>query len=409
MGNNRSMANDEKFITARLWFAEKFPYLSHAAHMAVTSYRDGIGTAFCTDDWRIFFDPEFVKSQSVEELGTALYHEISHLLYMHGDRAKIIKAENPLWNLAGDAAINSIILADSNCKFGIQPVTPKSFNLPDGLTAEEYYRSIKQITKVVHVCMNKDGCGSGAGAPNPNEPAQGDKTVPEGRGEAEIQWAVSATAKAIKEHQQSGSDRGKVPGGWQRWAEEMLKPSKVPWQQKLAKFVKNATTYRRGAFSFSYSRPARRQVALGYGRNMPIYPALIQPKPDIMVVADTSGSMGQEELGMILRETREILKTAGDGVVFAAIDTAVHAVKPVATWQDASKLLIGGGGTDFSALFDSVDKMRPRPEVIVFCTDGCAYGIPETPPPGINVVWVLTGKNCTQEYVKKWGDIVVVD
>ncbi|MCL6613874.1 MAG: VWA-like domain-containing protein, partial [Firmicutes bacterium] len=67
-----------------------------------------------------------------------------------------------------------------------------------------------------------------------------------------------------------------------------------------------------------------------------------------------------------VREARGVLLACGTKVTFMACDTAVHQLAEVKRWQDFTKLLKGGGGTDFRPAFEAVKKLKRKPDVVVF-------------------------------------------
>jgi predicted metal-dependent peptidase len=94
----------------------------------------------------------------------------------------------------------------------------------------------------------------------------------------------------------------------------------------------------------------------------------------------------------------------------------VHTTRKVSNPKQLLDGLRGGGGTDFRPVFDELSKVRPRPDVLIFITDGGGWA-PELPPPGIKVIWLLVGSHKmkplrptggTYESIT-WGDMIEVD
>lgn len=249
-------------------------------------------------------------------------------------------------------------------------------------------------------------CGSAAGNPLPGEPKNGDKSENgevKGRSDADIRRMRREVARSAQEHSESSKGRGTVPGGILRWAGEHLKPPRIRWQDKLARFTRSAVAYRAGAVDYKYSRPSRRQYGVGFGFGKPILPCMQQPVPTVLVAVDTSGSMGTDELTTALQETNGVLQQTGAKVNFMSCDAAVHAVGEVRTWKDMLPLLKGGGGTSFCPVFEALPQVKPRPDVVIFVTDGCGDA-PVEAPPGIKVIWLLVGPHKTKPYFGGYGD-----
>lgn len=255
-------------------------------------------------------------------------------------------------------------------------------------------------------------CGSGAGRPMPNEPKEGDGGA-QGRSEADAERIRRETAKEVRNHQQRS--RGTVPAGLARWAEDLLGPPQIPWEQQLAKLTRRAMSWAAGAVRHRWTSPSRRQAGLGYGSGRAILPAIQKPVPHVGVIVDTSGSMSPRDLAHALREVDGICKAVGAEVTFIACDAQVNALRDIRRWQDAAALLKGGGGTSFVPPIEAMMKLRRVPDVVVFATDGHGDA-PATPPP-FKLIWLLcapgsrvpfpAGGNYNEHVT--WGAVVELD
>ncbi len=168
---------------------------------------------------------------------------------------------------------------------------------------------------------------------------------PDGVGEAEAQALRRHTAETMRAHLRS---RGTLPGGWQRWAEQVLEPT-VDWRQALTGAVREAAAWAGGAVDYTYRRPSRRTPAL-----RGVLPSLRRPLPRVAVVVDTSGSMGDAELAAALGEITGVLREVGvrgNRVTVLACDADVHAVSRVTSTEQVT--LGGGGGTDMRVGIDA--------------------------------------------------------
>ena len=252
--------------------------------------------------------------------------------------------------------------------------------------------TVEQVVNVFTGLSQLDGHQTGVDKDGKPEP---------GRSEAEVARIRKQVAEDIK--QEATKSRGTVPAGWARWADEQLSPPKVPWRQKLARQARAAVQFQKGMVDYTYSRPSRRQASHGYGIGKPILPTLHAPVPRVAVGVDTSGSMGQHELDQALRETNGVLMAVGAEVEFVACDAEVHVQKKVRNWKDVRANLKGGGGTDFRPVFEAFDKAKPRPDIVIFVTDG--YGpAPVEAPANMKVIWLLVGGN--EQAPATWGECI---
>lgn len=438
------------FAAGRIMACQKMPYFSAAVMGLVPHQMPGLGTLGVTAKGVLMWDPGLHQRWTIENLAWVLLHEAGHYLRDHAGRQKACAAEHSLWNIAGDAEINDDLI-DAGAVFpafakedGVdddkigQPsgVTPGLIGCEDGKLCEEYYAHLRKHAKVIKVGVvsmragvaqggGKDSqgqgqgsgtgdvtivvqvgggksCGSGAG----QEPSQNEAQVPQGLGKstAEQKRIQRAVAEAVRSASQKG--RGNVPAGLQRWAEDILGPSRIPWQQKLARACRAAVAFRPGAGDYRYDRPSRRQGAFGYGTGSPVFPALRMPIPQVAVISDTSGSMGEAELKVGLEEVKGILSAVGAEIAFYACDAEVHSAVRVRTVQQAIRATKGGGGTDMRPAFEAAMGAHRKPEVIVCVTDG-QIGDPGPKPHGIHVVWLVVGAYGNANL--PWGEVIKME
>jgi predicted metal-dependent peptidase len=221
-----------------------------------------------------------------------------------------------------------------------------------------------------------------------------------------MERAVKEFAEAAKAAAAQG--RGSVPAGILRLANDLLKPPKVPWRKKLGTVARRAVAWAAGAVDHRYDAPSRRQAGIGHGPGLPVLSRLRQRVPRVALVIDTSGSMGDAELSRAVSETIGVVKAVGAAVQLYSCDAAVHAAAPVKSLADVARNLKGGGGTLFQPVFDALEKAQPKPDVLVFVTDGGCFDAPKQPR-GVKVVWVLVGKHRCRPNGVDWGDFVEVD
>lgn len=431
------MNHQQKIMAARLNAVKKAPYLATAL-LAVVPREVPLGTLPCsptmamTDTGILVYEAACIDAWTVPQIGAVLIHEILHWLRDHGEKRR--KNRDPrLWNMACDAEINDDLVRMKLDLPG-EPILPSSFKLPDGLTAEEYYPHFKQLAKPSKGARKpgqgagqgqpqdgqdnaQDGtpgqvgggaCGSCAGNPQHGEPTS-DRAA---RSPAQQQAIRMQVAAAVRE---AVKNRGSVPLGLQRWAETALRAPQVPWQSKLARAVRTAVAYRPGATDYKFSRPSRRQGGIGYGAGVPVLPSLVTPVPNVAFVLDTSGSMGNDDCAAALSEANGVLAAVGAEITFIALDAAVHSNKRVRNIEELKREVKGGGGTDLCVGFDALEKMRPRPEVVIFATDGFGPA-PALAPRGMNVVWLLIGQHTRRPWAAgtpgvdiAWGEFITID
>jgi predicted metal-dependent peptidase len=173
--------------------------------------------------------------------------------------------------------------------------------------------------------------------------------------------------------------RGTVPAGWVRWAKELLKPQ-VNWRQLLKRVVRGAISEGFGQrLDYSYRRVHRRAA---------LYSPLVLPslqgerRPHVVVVVDTSGSIGDVELCQALTEVRGVLEQLRTRITIIPCDAVPYQALQVLSrrdWELARGRMQGGGGTDMVAGIRAALDYTPAPDAIIVLTDGYTP-FPEQPP-----------------------------
>lgn len=381
-----------KLATARLLATRRTPYFSHALYALVPrevpngslmfigggTKETWKGTMGVTEGGLLIYEPQFIEAYSPQQLAAALIHEVNHWIRDHAKMTKRNGWDPQLANLAQDAAIN-----DDIERMGMElphKFLPKDIPAKDGLSEPEYYDLLRRNSTMITVTVC---CGSGCGNPLPNEP----KDDPGSRSPRDVENVRTIVADAIRK-----APPGSVPQEMKRWAEEKQVGEKIRWEDKLAKVCRTAMAYRPGAIDLRFSRISRRQAGAGFGVGKPVLPALVSPVPEICVAFDTSGSMGPNELSIGINQTVSILKAVGARISFISCDAVVHTAGKISSPAQIASMMKGGGGTDFRPVFEKIKSFRPRPEVLVFITDGQGPA-PMHNPPGLKVIWLLVGKH----------------
>ncbi|MCE5271949.1 VWA-like domain-containing protein [bacterium] len=435
-----SLTNDEKLAVAFIAAQKTWPYFSVGLAHLVRRWGniEPYHSMAVTRQGVLVIDPLFVDAMEPQVLALVLVHELQHLLRRHATRSdQIAEVNRETWGTAADFEINDDFPAELVTKGG--GLLPGQHGLPDGQMAEEYYAELTKRAggsrgqgksgagrgkqdgegtgdgegKGTGQKGQKGGvmagqCGSGSGGEPVDGEPEGAEGAP-GRSEADLERMRGATAQAIIEH--ASRNRGTVPAGLLRWAEQMIAPPKVRWQDKLTRAVRGSYATASGKLDYTRTRPSRRQSALDsmarvLGRRAPIMPALCGPQPTVAIGIDTSGSMGEAELVRAVSESHGVLRALGAPVTFLSCDAEVNGVKQIRTVRELTQTLRGGGGTDFRPIFAAVEALKPKPAVFIFITDGMGPA-PESPPAGIHTIWVLVGGY--KQAPCGWGEQIAID
>src|SRR5690606_10368294 len=261
------------------YLSNKYPYLAHAIFAMKIVVSPDCPTMGVDQYWRLYVNPDFLDQHSMEELAAVVYHEVLHLLWDHHGRRAAIGADHRLFNVSADLEVNDNI-RDESFTLPEGALLPNLFDLPDGLLAEEYCSRLLEQAETIeiqaHPMAGQDGSGAG-GEAGEWELGPGNDAISPGAGEVVRQ----TVAQAITEHANSSRNRGNVPAGLRRWAEQRLAP-KVDWRKALRSAIRQGMGWTSGQVDYRYDRPSRRQSALP----QVVLPRLRAPQPSVAIIID---------------------------------------------------------------------------------------------------------------------------
>lgn len=225
---------------------------------------------------------------------------------------------------------------------------------------------------------DNDDHGSGVdGVDRPWEAGDPLECETPGTSKAEALAVRRNVAAEIKKQKEKGY--GHIPGGWDIFADAMLTPAKVRWQDVLHAKARQAITKCAGERMNTYRRLSRASIVhrkniagSAQKKTSVVKPSTYDVVPTVIVVVDTSGSMGsgrRSRLESALCEAEGILKFNKVKGYFLDCDA-----KPYGTAQEVQSVkkarISGGGGTDMRAGVLAAKGQKMKPDIIVLITDG---------------------------------------
>ena len=409
-----------RMALARAATLQKAPYYAAVVHNFVFHPIQGIGTMLCTKKMILGYDPEWACEGTVDELAADIAHECNHFLRRHFERGESVE-DHGLYNLAGDLAINPDLKNGgwSLCEKGNKAaVFPQKFGFPENLTTEAYYELLlqqKSQNKSPSTNERADGgsgqgigqghCGGLAGnAENEKLEKELDGIPDLGRSDTEINSAGHRAAGDIKEYAEQHG-RSAIPASLLDSAARFTEESPIRWQDELASLIRDATgRMQAGGDDFSLRRPSKRSYVRGFLR-----PGLIESLPEVAFIRDSSGSMGAAQLTTAAREAYHIMAALGiEEVWFADADTqiAIPWARVGPTFFKNLTDAHGRGGTDFRPGIESATHLSPKPDILIYATDGDGTTTC-MPPPDLTVVWAIVPSHYNQAPAT-WGHTVII-
>jgi predicted metal-dependent peptidase len=392
-----------------------------------TAYTDGLNIVLCYD-WftKIGRDPVWgARNQAF-----VLIHELMHIVLKHSIRQKDYierykKFVPPaLMNIVADAKANQYVMElplFNNLGSDIEPITPEilenTFNIQN-VRQKSFEEILDELTKNMKVITIKCSCKGDYPEPFPVEgegdDGEGDIVIEvEGEGgkrdrknikppsirdvfreskgkedekkqgnegkEDRDRATVNEGDKEDREAEGKGEDElekrwreklsdtlisakmaGMLPAGWEILINELLKPE-IDWRRLLLLTLTKGigTKVKR-----TWSRPSRKLPF--------VYPGKETLKLNrVMVLIDTSGSIGEKELKKFVSEVYGILKENAEVVVIPWDATAYDPIL-LRSQRDIEKLkagLRGGGGTRILPALKMVDSKFSSADMIVIFSD----------------------------------------
>lgn len=320
-----------------------------------------------TDGENLWINPALVSRESRSALVTILTHEALHIASLHpyrrGDR------DPGPWNIACDKEVNGTIQgveAEGKLKYewpacgGIFPAATER-----GQAAESLYSAAPER-------KDGDGDGDGDGMGGVRAPSNDPGAVEECQSRAKMRIAQAA----------AGVGRGNLPGEYQRLIEESLNPQ-TPWADLLREFIRELAKD-----DYSWTRPNRRYASSGF-----ILPSLYSQRLGRIAVAiDTSGSIDSDLLNRFLCEVETIAhECKPETITLIDCDCEINSVRECEPSEPLPREFGGGGGTDFSPVFEHLDKEQDQPVCLIYLTD--LLGSFPDQAPGYPVIWATIGKS----------------
>jgi len=357
--------------TARVGLLFNSPFFGNlATRMQLVDASKWCKTA-ATDGRHFYYNREFIKSLTQNELTFLLGHEVLHCVYDHLGRKG--GRDKKLWNMANDYIVNYTLVKE---KLGDMPkggLFDEKYN--DSMTSEEIYRMLEQNSTKIQMTLdehldldgsdgNGDSDGNGSGK-TVTVTVMGDENGPPQLTEEDKQQIRNELKAAVISAAQA-SPAGKVPAGVRRMIDEFTTPI-MDWRAMLEAHIQSSIKD-----DFTFNRPSRRS----WSPDGETLASVIMPGQNfkdtvsVAISIDTSGSMTDEMLRDFLSEVKGIMDTFDDFELWLwTFDTRVYNPKKF-TPNNLDEIYSydpkGGGGTLFECNWEFMrEPLSVDPEIEV--------------------------------------------
>lgn len=300
-----------------------------------------------TDGVRMYYNSSFIESLTVPLVKFVLAHELCHMMLEHalreGLRTVVVQDQHGnkarLFNIAADYAVN-LLLQDDGFEVWEKALVDEKYR---GDSAEMIYaKLLKEVEKNPKKPQPSDGLG--------------DDLKPSGDADTKSEAAANMRRR-VAQAANVARMAGKLSAGLAQLVDDVLNP-KVRWQDLLRDYMTRAnkddeTWSRRNRRYGGVYLPARYSERMG----------------EIVIIGDTSGSIGQDELNQVAAEVNAIAESVKPEcirVIWA--DAGVAGEQVFEVGEPIVFKPAGGGGTDMRVPLEYV--RRYDPEVVILATDG---------------------------------------
>jgi predicted metal-dependent peptidase len=375
----------ERLVTARIGLLLRHSFFGNLATRLQLINADEWCATAATDGQKFYYNSRFIMMLKPKEVEFLVAHEVLHVVYDHMGRRN--HRDPQIWNIADDYCVNADLKRHKVGQF-ITTVPCLYEQKYDGKPAEEVYDDLmKNVQKISMDDLidqllddhldGDDGEGDG----------DGDQ---EGKGKGRPKLSDEEKERIRQEVKQAiinaaqSAEAGQLPAGVERLIRQHTNPV-MPWRELIQTNLTSAIRT-----DYSWMRPSRR----GWHMDA-IMPGMTPGEEiDVVVAIDMSGSISNKQAQQFLGEIGGMMD-AFDGykVHVFCFDTDIYNpadfnsenMDSIDTYEP-----MGGGGTDFDAIFEYLKKVGNVPKRLICFTDGYPCGS-WGDPDYCDTTWIIHG------------------
>jgi predicted metal-dependent peptidase len=384
----------EQLITARVGLLLRASFFGNLATRLKLVNADEWCPTAATDGRNFYYNTRFIKMLRPKEVEFLFGHEVLHCVYDHFGRRG--ERDPQLWNIANDYCVNQDLKEHNVGEFitSVPCLYDKKYR---GMSSEEVYDSLYEnaekidISKLLDQMLDEHLDGDGDEDSNGDQ--DGERKGRPRLSEADRQAIRDEIKEAMLAAAAASGDAGNLPAGVKRLIQELTEP-KMNWRELLRMQLESTIKS-----DYTWMRASRK----GWHMDAVMPGMKLDPMIDIAVAIDTSGSIGEAMLKDFLSEIQGIMDSfPAYRIHVFCFDTEVH--NPAQYNSDNLDLITeyepgGGGGTDFTAIYDYLKAEEIEPKRLVVFTDGYPFGS-WGDENYTDTVWILHG---TTTIEPPWG------
>ena len=377
----------ERLVTARIGLLLRHSFFGNlATRLQLINADEWCGTA-ATDGQKFYYNSRFIMMLKPKEVEFLVAHEVLHVVYDHMGRRD--HRDPQMWNIADDYCVNADLKRHKIGQF-ITTVPCLYEQKYDGKSAEEVYDDLmKNVQKIdindlIDQLLDDHMDGDGEDADSDSD---GNK---QGKGKGRPKLSDEEKERIRQEVKQAiinaaqSAEAGQLPLGVERLIKQATNPV-MPWRELIQTNLTSAIRT-----DYSWMRPSRR----GWHMDA-IMPGMTPGEEiDVVVAIDMSGSISNKQAQQFLGEIGGMMDSFdGYKVHVFCFDTDTYNPQDF-TSENLDSIdeyqPMGGGGTDFDAIFDYLKKVGNVPKRLICFTDGYPCGS-WGDPDYCDTTWIIHG------------------
>jgi predicted metal-dependent peptidase len=377
----------ERLVTARIGLLLRHSFFGNlATRLQLINADEWCGTA-ATDGQKFYYNSRFIMMLKPKEVEFLVAHEVLHVVYDHMGRRD--HRDPQMWNIADDYAVNADLKRHKVGQF-ITTVPCLYEQKYDGKAAEAIYDDLMKNAKKIDINDlidqllddHMDGDGEDG-----DSDSDGNK---EGKGKGRPKLTEEEKERIRQEVKQAiinaaqSAEAGQLPLGVERLIKQATNPV-MPWRELIQTNLTSAIRT-----DYSWMRPSRR----GWHMDA-IMPGMTPGEEiDVVVSIDMSGSISNKQAQQFLGEIAGMMDSFdGYKVHVFCFDTDTYNPQDFSSENMESieeYQPMGGGGTDFDAIFRYLKDNAIDPKRLIVFTDGYPCGS-WGDPDYCDTTWIIHG------------------
>jgi predicted metal-dependent peptidase len=367
----------EMIVSGRVRMLIKHPFFGTLATRLKLVETEGWCPTAAVDGKHFYYNPNFFRTLTPEEIDFVVGHEVLHCVYSHcGEGGRLFDyAESDrdpkLWNIAADYKVNQGCVESNIGKMPKSALFDRKYH---GMYTEEIYQKLKETgegkgkeTLDMHLFGDEGTDGDGQDGKMQNDPTGRKGPIKVTKEEAKA--IKDQMRQAVLQAAQSAG-AGNTPGEIRRLIQSMTEP-KMDWRELLNLSVQSCLKN-----DYTWMRQSKKS------RSMGIYLPAQDPDQmvDVCIGLDVSGSISHDMLQDFMGEIQGIMTQFQDFRLRVwTFDTRVYEESfkeftPMNADEINDYEIIGCGGTDFVCNWTFMEENDIQPQKFVMFTDGYPYG-----------------------------------